>query len=48
MQYSMGSFVVVPFCCLKYSFILRLGLFSNHDSLLKMYDLSEETCSLKA
>lgn len=48
MQYSIGTFVVVPFCCIKCSFTLRLGLLSNQVSLLKMYDLSEETCRLKA
>lgn len=52
MQYNVGAFVAVPFCCPKHSFILRLGLLSNEDSLLKMYDLPEEQvinlCRLKA
>lgn len=48
MQYNIGTFVAVPFCCLKQSFILRLGLLSNQDSLLKMYDLPEQACGLKA
>jgi len=39
MQDYIGAFVAVSFCCLKDSFVLRFGLLSNQDSLLKMYDL---------